>query len=113
MKILHINTLFTPGRYGGAEGFLERLSADLIARGHQVLVACLSPAPAAHEDAGRAVHEFNLRNVYWPFDGKRPARWLKAILHLRNSFGRGGARDIDALLRSEKPDLVHTHNLSG
>ena len=48
MKILQVNTLFAPRLYGGAEVFLARLSTDLVARGHQVLVACLSPEPTRH-----------------------------------------------------------------
>jgi glycosyltransferase involved in cell wall biosynthesis len=113
MKILQVNTLFTPRLYGGAEVFLERLSSDLVARGHQVLVACLSPDPTRHGDNQLQIHEFKLNNVYWPFDGARYGRLLKAVWHLRNAFGRGSDADLDALLQSEKPDLVHTHNLSG
>ena len=113
MKILQVNTLFTPRLYGGAEVFLARLSTDLVARGHQVLVACLSPEPTRRGDEQLQVHEFKLNNVYWPFDGARYGRLLKAVWHLRNAFGRGGAAELDALMRSEKPDLVHTHNLSG
>jgi glycosyltransferase involved in cell wall biosynthesis len=113
MKILQINSLFTPRRFGGAEVFLERLSAELVDRGHQVLVACLSPTPTRHGTEQLQVHEFALRNVYWPFDqGPQPA-WRKVVWHVRNSFGTGGACDIDALLEREQPDLVHTHNLSG
>lgn len=113
MKILQVNTLFAPRRFGGAEVFLERLSKDLVARGHQILVACLSPTPARHGDEALQVHEFGLRNIYWPFDGARRKPWLKAVWHLRNAFGRGGASDVDALLRQERPDVVHTHNLAG
>jgi glycosyltransferase involved in cell wall biosynthesis len=113
MKILQINSLFAPRRFGGAEVLLERLSESLAHRGHQVQVACLSPEPAPRDDAPLAVHEFGLRNVYWPFDGQQPRPWLKFVWHLRNSFGQGGAADIESLLRRERPDLVHTHNLSG
>jgi glycosyltransferase involved in cell wall biosynthesis len=93
--------------------FLERLSSDLVTRGHQNLVACLSPTPSRHGNETLQVHEFGLRNIYWPFDGTRHKPWLKAVWHLRNAFGRGSASYIDSLLASEKPDLVHTHNLSG
>lgn len=113
MKILQINTLFTPRRCGGAEVFLERLAAGLVSREHQVLVACLSPTPARHGNEHLDIHEFHLRNVYWPYSGGTRPKWRKAIWHIRNAFGRGGATDIDMLLDREKPDLVHTHNLSG
>ncbi len=113
MKILQINTLFAPRSCGGAEVFLGRFSDELIARGHDVQVACLSPTPQPRADQKPRVREFNLRNVYWPFDGQPRSRWLKAVWHLRNSFGRGGASDIGELLAEERPDLVHTHNLSG
>ncbi|MEX0677388.1 MAG: glycosyltransferase family 4 protein [Pirellulales bacterium] len=113
MKIVQINSLFAPRRHGGTEVFLEQFSAELVARGHQVVVACLSPTPTRRGDGRLHVHEFPLRNVYWPFDGTRQARWRKAVWHLRNAFGHGGAADIDALLERERPDLVHTHNLAG
>jgi glycosyltransferase involved in cell wall biosynthesis len=113
MKILQVNTLFAPRLYGGAEVFLKRFSESLVARGHQVLVACLSPDPKQHGDDQLRVHELELKNLYWPFDGARYGRVLKAAWHLRNSFGCGGAAQLGALLECEKPDLVHTHNLSG
>ena len=91
MKILQINTLFAPHRYGGAEVFLERLSERLVDEGHEVVVACLSPAPATQPPAPVRVEQFGLRNVFWPYDGVPRPRWLKAIWHLRNSFGQGSA----------------------
>ena len=120
MKILQINALFAPHRYGGAEIFLEHFAERLIQLGHEVSVACLvptaaTPANGATPPANGAprLHPFALRNIYWPFeDAPRPS-WRKAVWHLRNSFGSGGAVDIDALLRRERPDLVHTHNLTG
>lgn len=113
MKILQINSLFAPRRHGGAEVFLEHLCDALVARGQSVLVACLSPTPEHRGDERLPVHEFRMRNVYWPFDGARHSRWRKAQWHWRNSFGRGGTVDIQALIEREQPDLVHTHNLAG
>lgn len=113
MKILQVNSLFAPNRYGGAEALLERLSESLSARGHDVHVACLSASPAQRQHEPLPVHEFVLRNVYWPFDGRQRKRVVKAVWHLRNTFGQGGAADIAALVRQLRPDIVHTHNLSG
>ena len=113
MKILQINTMFAPDRYGGAEIFLERLSERLVDHGHEVVVACLSPEPTTQPPAPVRVEQFRLRNIYWPFDGVRRPRWLKAVWHLRNSFGRGSATDVARCLQRERPDLVHTHNLTG
>lgn len=113
MKILQINSLFAPRRFGGAEVFLERLSAELVVRGHEVQVACLSPTPARQDCGPVQVQELPLRNVYWPFDGQPQSALRKAVWHGRNSFGSGSRADIDALVEREQPDLVHTHNLSG
>src|ERR1700744_2893232 len=109
MKILHINTLFAPHRFGGAEIFLERLSERLVAFGHEVTVACLRPrlgarcrgVPALQSTSPIRVEQFSLRNVYWPYDGAAHPRWQKAWWHLRNSFGRGNSSDVAALLRRE------------
>ena len=113
MKILQINSLFAPRCFGGAEVFLQRLCGELVDRGHQLVVACLSPAPTRHGDEHLQVQELPLRNIYWPFDKQRQPNWRKVVWHVRNSFGSGSAADIDELLASEQPDLVHTHNLAG
>ncbi len=113
MKILQINSLFTPRRFGGAEVFLERLAAELVDRGHNVSVACLSPAPVPSESGPIRVHELPLRNMYWPFDGRPQSALRKAIWHVRNSYGGGSAADIGNLIAHERPDLIHTHNLAG
>lgn len=113
MRILQINTLFAPRRFGGAEVFLERLALELDSRGHEVLVACLSPEPARTAVGSVDVHELPLRNVYWPFDGQRKSAFRKLVWHGRNSYGAGSAADIERLIRREQPALVHTHNLAG
>ncbi len=113
MRILQINSLFTPRRFGGAEVFLERFAAELVNRGHDVSVACLSPAPASSESGPLRVHELPLRNMYWPFDGRPQPALRKLIWHARNSYGAGSAADIDSLIGHEQPDLIHTHNLAG
>lgn len=116
MKILIVNTLYPPDIMGGAEVSVSLLAEAFSRNGHQVAVVCLQKAGelSVGERNGIRTYRVQIDNTYWPFgqDRKPPAldrlRW-----HLRDTWNRRSAKRFGAILDTEKPDVVHTNNLTG
>ncbi len=108
-----VNSLYTPNVVGGAERLVQLLAEALVTAGHETVVLSLSNHDSPRTDSvnGVRVYYLPLKNVYWPF-GKNPS-WLKPFWHLRDSYNSQMARAVGRIFDSEKPSLIHTHNLTG
>jgi glycosyltransferase involved in cell wall biosynthesis len=116
LRILTINVLFPPIQVGGAEK-AAKLLVDAFARsGDQVAVISLHPegSEVVEENDGVRVYRLPMDNLYWPFS-KNPKRGRaeKWRWHLRDIWNRKAAKRVGRILDIERPDVVHTHNLSG
>ena len=115
MRILVISVLYPPIQVGGAEK-AAKLLADAFARSaDQVVIISLHPgdSEAVEEQGDVRIYRLPMDNLYWPFgtDGK-PRRADKLLWHLRDIWNRKAASRVARILDIEKPDVVHTHNLS-
>lgn len=116
MKIVVVNTLYPPEIVGGAEVSVSLLAQALARLGHQVTVVCLHGAadPAISEVDGIRIHRLPIDNAYWPFGrDHRPPALRRLSWHLRDVWNRRAARRFAAVLATERPDVVHTNNLTG
>ena len=116
MRILIVNTLYPPSSVGGAERSVALLGRAVAARGHDVHVASLHDGNATLEeqDGLVTVHRLPLRNLYWPFrPDHRPSKPARLLWHLRDRRNRRATRDLIALAKRIKPDVLHTNNLQG
>ena len=115
MKIALINEKYHPDVSGGAEKSVKVLADALRARGVTPEVVTLSPRAEARVDGvdGVRVHYLASRNFFWPFDGRRRARWRMWAYHARDAVNAAMAADVMRVLDGMRPDLVHTNNLSG
>lgn len=116
MKILVVNTLYPPQIVGGAEVSVSLLVQALSHMGHQVAVVCLHGGTdlAVSEIAGVRIYRLPIDNSYWPFgQGHRPPALRRLGWHLRDIWNRRAARRFAAILAAERPDVVHTNNLTG
>lgn len=115
MKILIVNTLYTPFKVGGAEVSVQMLAEGLVKQGHKVRVLTL------HEGVDRKVSVINgvevvyqrLINFYWPFKNKRPNKILRLLWHCLDTYNPFMAKKFNSELADFKPDVVHTNNLAG
>jgi glycosyltransferase involved in cell wall biosynthesis len=116
LKILFVNTMYPPEIVGGAEVSVSLLAEALVGRGHEVVAVCLhrGSTPAVGEIKGVRVYRLPIDNIYWPFEDRlrRPA-FQRLIWHLRDIWNRKAARRFGEVLDIEKPDVVHTNNLTG
>jgi glycosyltransferase involved in cell wall biosynthesis len=111
MKFLHLTTFYPPYSFGGDAMYIYRLCHALADEGHHVDVVhsvdaykLLHPAPPEVPFAGHPnvrVHALDTGH-----------RWLTPLV--TQQTGRAGlnARALRALMRGERYDVVHFHNMS-
>lgn len=116
MKILIVNTLYPPDIMGGAEVSVSLLAEAFMRNGHQVAVVCLQKGGdvSVGERNGIRTYRVQIDNAYWPFgQDRKPPRLDRLRWHLRDTWNRRAAKRFGAILDTEKPDVVHTNNLTG
>lgn len=116
MKILVVNTLYPPEIVGGAEVSVSLLAQALMRMGHQVAVVCLHGGsdPSVSNAEGIRIYRLPIDNTYWPFgQGHKPPALQRLGWHLRDVWNRRAARRFAEVLATERPDVVHTNNLTG
>ncbi|RTF46874.1 glycosyltransferase family 4 protein [Serratia marcescens] len=115
MKIMIVNTLYSPYKIGGAEVSVQILAEELVAQGNDVIVITL------HEGAKRKESKINgvsivylpLKNIYWPFSGHSRGPLSKLLWHIVDNYNPIMGKYFHAELKRFKPDVVHTNNISG
>lgn len=115
MKIALFNEKYHPNVSGGTEKSVKVLADALRVRGVTPEVITLSPETETRVDSvdGVRVHYLASRNFFWPFDGKRRARWRMWAYHARDAANVAMVADAMRALDGIRPDLAHTNNLSG
>ena len=115
MKILYINTLYSPYIEGGAEISLKLIVEGMKSLGNQVAVLSLFPGKGMEEEEvnGIKVYRAGLQNFYWPYHKKRPGKYLRFAWHLRDRYNPSMMREVVKVLEKENPDVVSCHNLAG
>ena len=91
MKVLHVVTL---SDLGGSQSVIVSLATELIADGHQVIVAA-SP-------------KGDLWSILPSEVKKRPIKWLKREISLLNDFQV--LRNLRKIFKEFDPDVVHLHS---
>ena len=114
MKLVIVNTLYTPNLIGGAERSVQFLAEALVKEGHEVAVVSTRAQSGTHQDVvnGVKVYYVGLKNLYWPFDSGK-LEPLKPLWHGIDTYNPPMARAVADVLDAEQPDLVHTNNIAG
>ncbi|HEJ7991924.1 MAG: glycosyltransferase family 4 protein [Serratia liquefaciens] len=115
MKIVVVNTLYSPYKVGGAEVSVQFLAEELTKRGHEVTVFCLHNKKRIEKNVinGVNVFYFPLKNIYWPFSGQEKGKLIKLIWHVIDMYNPIMKHLVRKELEKIKPHVVHTNNLSG
>ncbi len=115
MKILYINSLYSPLVKGGAELSLQLIVEGMKSLGHEVVVVSLHPenAPRVDEVNGVKVYRVPLKNGYWPYQDTQPSKLSKMAWHLRDRKNSAMGATIRQIVKDEKPDVASCHNLAG
>lgn len=113
MKILLINSLYTPNIIGGAERSVQILAESFASCGHEVIVATTASNDKREIINKVKVQYVRVPNLYWMYTSKKQAIWKKPFWHLLDADNPFVEKIISNLINSEMPDIVHTNNLSG
>ncbi|MGC3990955.1 MAG: glycosyltransferase [Chthoniobacteraceae bacterium] len=114
MKLLILNSLYSPNIFGGAERSVQFLAEALVAEGVEVSVLSLNPGEGHARDTvnGVRVHYVGLPNIYWPFGRTQKTRG-SMLWHAVDMYNPLTQSACKAVMREEKPDVVHSNLLVG
>lgn len=106
MRILQVSSLWPPSVLGGAELYASTLADELVARGHEVGAMTLGVSGPRVVATVRP----------WPYKLDRyelqPA-WRRSLFHLRDVYDPIAASTLRRAIASFRPDVVHTHSVTG
>ena len=115
MKILYINSLYSPLIEGGAEISLKLIVEGMKSLGHEVVVLSLMPEKGLHQNKvdGVKVYRAGLQNSYWPYSRAKKNKLARLKWHYQDQSNEKMSSVVEEVLEIEKPDIVSCHNLAG
>lgn len=116
MRILIINLLYPPAKFGGAEKAASLLAEAFAKHGDEVFVISLHPGcdEKVEQRNGVQIYSLPLDNIYWPLDSaKKQGRAATFFWHVIDIWNNKAAKRVGRILDEVKPDVVHTHVITG
>lgn len=120
MRICLISNLYPPYARGGAERVVETEARALKALGHDVCVITAEPVradggiePRVTDEGGIRVWRFHPLNLFFYGEIGRHSAPARLLWHAWDARNPHAAKSVAAILKRERPDAVHTHNLKG
>ena len=108
-----ISTLYYPNIVGGAEKTTQLLAEELLKNNLSVAVISSAKQRSVGKVNGIKVYYIPLKNLYWPFSKQQRPGWQRTLWHMIDSYNPFMAREVGKIVDQERPDLVHTHTLTG
>lgn len=119
MKICLITNLYSPYVIGGTEKYVEQI-AERLSENNEVIVIATKPfsdldslKPSIEKKGGVKIYRFFPLNAYHTYFAKNTSAMKKPLFHFIDLWNPHSYRIIRGILKKEKPDVVHTHNLGG
>ena len=114
MKICHIINLYKPYMIGGAEKYVERI-AQALSLSDDVMVITTGPDIRGVQQHTNAItlFRYNPLNLYNTYYSSQKNEYIKPLWHLIDFWNPHSFEVLNRILRKERPDVVHTHNLGG
>lgn len=113
LKILIINTLYTPNRVGGAEVSVQQLAEQYVKEQHVVTVVSLGKENKEYKVNGVKVFQLKIENIYWAFEERNRPALQKLRWHLRDINNKRYNQKLYDIINQVKPDVLHTNNIGG
>jgi len=112
-KILIVNTFYHPNIIGGAEISTQFLAEKLSEFNLIPVVITTSSRDYVNKVNGVKVYYVFHSNLYWRFNVKNKNRFIVLLWHLCDMYNYKIAKKLRKIIEKEKPDIIHTNNLSG
>ena len=114
MRICIISNLYPPYARGGAEQVVHKMSEELVCLGHTIIVITLTPGKEEKEVRDNiTIYRIHPRNLFFYTDAHHHGFVTRFFWHIIDIFHLRSRNTIAEILRFEKPEVVHTHNLMG
>ena len=111
-RILHLSMLYPPHIMGGAEMSVAMLSEALVAEGHQVAAASITPTGWKQElRHGVQVYRMPHETDFWPEEWPEHSVLERGIRRFKQQFNHRIEDHFLTVIDEFKPDIVHTHSL--
>lgn len=114
MKICIITNLYEPHIIGGAEKYVSEIAKRLSLE-DDVVVITTDPFSKSRtiEEGKIRVYRFYPLNLYSTYFAKQKKDFIKPVWHLLDLWNPHSNLVVRDILRTERPNVVHTHNLGG
>ncbi|MBS4033273.1 MAG: glycosyltransferase family 4 protein [Ignavibacterium sp.] len=118
MKICFVSNLYPPNVVGGAEFYVEKVVKKLAENQQNKIIVItanqkFSWRPKIEEKNNLKIYRLWPLNLYSLTTKKKYPIFLKMLWHLIDLWHPLVYFSIKKILKKEKPDFVHTHNLAG
>ncbi|MFH1187879.1 MAG: glycosyltransferase [bacterium] len=120
MKICLISNLYEPYNRGGAERVVKDTINGLQNKSEEVFLITIAPfknlsslKPKLTKENGIKIYRFYPLNIFSYINIDKHNIFSRLLWHLADIFNCHSYFVIKKILQTEKPDIVHTHNLKG
>lgn len=113
MKILIVNTLYSPYKVGGAEISVQTLAEEFSSLGVSVGILTLGKEDNHSNLNDVLIWRLKIENNFWPFDDNNKSTINKLLWHINDSNNKKYDDKIKNIFNVFKPDILFTNNLSG
>lgn len=114
MKICLINNLYPPYNRGGAEQVIVKTVEGLKEAGHDVVLITSSPQhDECTEEQGVRIYRITPPNLFFYTNLHHHSIILRLLWHGIDMMNIRAAKEVKEIIKQEKPDIIHTHNLMG
>ena len=113
MRVLIVNSLYSPNILGGAERSVQALAEGLTARGMHTAVLSSDEHDWDGDLNGVKCHYRRIKNLYWMKVAKERSSLKKPFWHALDSYNPFASRMVEAVIYQECPDVIHTNNIAG
>ncbi|PIR73970.1 MAG: hypothetical protein COU35_04925 [Candidatus Magasanikbacteria bacterium CG10_big_fil_rev_8_21_14_0_10_47_10] len=114
MKICLINNIYPPYHRGGAEQVVVKTVEGLVAAGHDVVVITSTPDSAGvTRESGATIYRIRVPNIFFYTNAHEHGFLTRFLWHVIDIANLSCSHTIRTILNTERPDIVHTHNLMG
>jgi glycosyltransferase involved in cell wall biosynthesis len=114
MNILHLTERFRDGAVGGAQVSVDLLATTQAESGHKVTVVSMSDSPLDQKvEGGLRSIKLPLRRAYQSLRHEHPPLWQSVAAHLCDGYLYSSPSGFSEILDEIKPDVVHSHIISG
>jgi len=113
MKILLVNTFYTPDVYGGAEISIQKLAEELVKQNIDVTVLATSNIAKMEQLNGVKIIKIKTNNIYDTLRVKSKRGLTKILYKFIDLYNIFNYRKLSKIIKDNNPDVIHTNNMYG